>query len=181
MALRLWKKAVVLTLRSKRRFTVFTLMYTALIFWSSFSLDLTPTLGDIGLTSFFIAMGISIFLSLLYAWIITNYRRREIATLKCIGWTNKNCQAIIIGEIIFTTLSGFIIVIEILFHIVAFLGYFHSVYNPTFAASGLPLISLSSVFVTFILFILVQLIGIFLGTRRVLKVRPIIALRKVGT
>lgn len=180
MALRLWKKAVVLTLRSKRRFTVFTLMYTGLIFWSSFSLDLTLTLGDIGLTSFFIAMGISIFLSLLYAWIITNYRRREIATLKCIGWTNKNCQAIIIGEILFTTISGFLIVIEILFHIVAFLGYFYSAYIPAFAAEGLPLISLGSVFVTFILFISVQSIGMILGTRRVLKVRPIIALKKVG-
>lgn len=178
--MRLFKKSVLLTLRSRRRFIVFTLMYTSLLFWASFSLDITPILGNIGITSFFIAMGISIFLSLLYAWIITNYRRREIATLKCIGWTNRNCQSIIIGEILFTTFFGFIIVVEILFHIVALLGYFYSVYNPTFVASGLPLISLASVFITFIMFILVQLIGIFLGTRRVLKVRPIIALRKVG-
>jgi ABC-type lipoprotein release transport system permease subunit len=180
MALRILKKAITLTLRSKKRFTVFTLMYTGLLFWSSFSLDITPVLGDVGITSFFIAMGISIFLSLLYAWIIVNYRRREIATLKCIGWTNKNCQSIIIGEILFTTLSGFIIVIEVLFHVVAVLGYFFSVFSPTYTASNLPLISLGAVFATFCIFVLVQLIGIFLGSRRVLKVRPIIALRKVG-
>ncbi len=179
--LRLWKKAIILALRSRKRYFVFTMMYTALLFWSSYSLHISSVQTTTAVTSFLIAMGISIFLSLLYAWVITNYRRREIATLKCIGYTNRDCKTIIIGEILFATISGFIIVIEVLFHFVAALGYFYSAVNPSVPSSQLPLISLPAVLLTFGIFVSVQLIGILLANRRVLRVRPIIALKKVGT
>ena len=162
----------------------FTLMYAGILIWASFSLDAAISdaqYGSVAGSLFGIALIISIFLSLLYSSIIMRSRQRNLATLKCIGYTNGNCRTIIIGEIIFTTISGFIIVLELLFHVVAFLGYyFSSSLTPAAYASDLPLVSLEAVIITFSLFVAVQLAGIAIANRKISKTRPIVALKKVG-
>lgn len=176
MAFRLFKKSVMMVLREKKQFTVFCLMYTILIFWTSYSIELvikTPGLG-LASTSFFMALAIGIFLSLLYSWIIVRRNSRTIATLKCIGWTNKDINSLISGFILFTTFVGFFIVIEVLFHYAAFFAYI----DPT--TPTVPLVSLLPVFVTFIIFLFFQLSAILLANRKILRVRPIIALKRVG-
>ena len=185
MAFRLFKKSVMMVLREKKQFTVFCLMYTILIFWTSYSIELViePGLG-LASTSFFMALAIGIFLSLLYSWIIVRRNSKTIATLKCIGWTNKDINSLISGFILFTTFIGFFIVIEVLFHYAAFFGYLYAT-NPTLFGTpdyikSLPLVSLLPVFVTFIIFLLFQIMAILLANRKILKVRPIIALRRIG-
>ena len=80
--------------------------------------------------------------------------------------------------ILFTTITGFIIVIEVLFHYTAIMTYL--------VGSGMTtdvpvvLIGLGPVIITSVLFISVQIFAILLANRKVLKVRPIIALKKVG-
>jgi len=175
-----------MVLREKKQFTVFCLMYTILIFWTSYSIELVIKTTDLGLasTSFFMALGIGIFLSLLYSWIIVRRNSRTIATLKCIGWTNKDINSLISGFILFTTFVGFFIVIEVLFHYAAFFAYIYAT-NPTVYGTpnyveNLPLVSLLPVFVTFIIFLFFQIVAILLANRKILKVRPIIALKRVG-
>ena len=175
-----------MVLREKKQFTVFCLMYTILIFWTSYSIELvikTPGLG-IASTSFFMALAIGIFLSLLYSWIIVRRNSKTIATLKCIGWTNKDINSLISGFILFTTFIGFFIVIEVLFHYAAFFAYIYSTNAAEFGTpayvENLPLVSLLPVFVTSIIFLLFQIMAILLANRKVLKVRPIIALRRIG-
>ena len=165
-----------MVLREKKQFTVFCLMYTILIFWTSYSIELVIDVSGSGLAnlSFFMALGIGIFLSLLYSWIIVRRNSKTIATLKCIGWTNKDINSLISGFILFTTFIGFFIVIEVLFHYAAFFAYI----DPT--TPTVPLVSLLPVFVTFIIFLLFQIMAILLANRKVLKVRPIIALRRIG-
>ena len=175
-----------MVLREKKQFTVFCLMYTFLIFWTSYSIELvieTPGLG-IASTSFFIALFIGIFLSLLYSWLIVRRNSKTIATLKCIGWTNKDINSLISGFILFTTFMGFFIIIEVLFHYAAFFGYIYAS-NPTLYGTpnyieNLPLVNLLPVFVTFIIFLFFQILGILLANRKILKVRPIIALKRIG-
>ena len=188
VAFRLFKKSILMVLREKKQFTVFCLMYTILIFWTSYSIELVltnPDLSGFASTSFFIALGVGIFLSLLYSWIIVRRNSKTIATLKCIGWTNRDLNSLISGFILFTTIIGFIIVIEVLFHYTAIVGYWQAAeaqLNPpsTYNIANLPLVSLLPVFATFIIFLAFQIIAILLANRKVLKVRPIIALRRVG-
>jgi len=185
LAFRLFKKAVVMVLREKRQFTVFCLMYTILIFWTSFSVELIIDEGlGIASVSFFIALGVGIFLSLLYAWIIVRRNSKTIATLKCIGWTNRDINSLVSGFILFTTILGFILVIEVLFHYAAIVGYWEAwvaeIYGGSYNIAQLPLVSLLPVVVTFIIFLFFQIVAILLANRKVLKVRPIIALRRVG-
>jgi hypothetical protein len=186
MAFRLFKKAVLMSLREKKQFFIFTLMYTILIFWTSYSIELiTTNAGALEITSFLISLGASIFLSLLYAWLIVRRNRRTWATLKCIGYTNKNINSLAASNIIFTTLMGFFIVIEVLFHYAAILGYVQAAEaNVAGAAphlvSDLPLISLTPVVATCILFLVVQILAIGVASQKIKQVRPIIALKKVG-
>jgi len=175
VAFRLFKKSILMVLREKKQFTVFCLMYTILIFWTSYSIELVIAEAGLGLASasFFIALGVGIFLSLLYSWIIVRRYSKTIATLKCIGWTNGDLNTLISGFILFTTFIGFFIVLEVLFHYVAIVGYIQP-------ANVQPLVSLLPVFVTFMIFLFFQIIAILLANRKVLKVRPMIALKRVG-
>ena len=168
----MWRKAILLSLREKKIFTVFTLIYTVLIFLTSLSLSLSLEWFFSGI---FIAT--SLFLSLLYAWILVSRKRRVWATFKCIGYTNKNILVLVSGMIFFTTIVGFFIVVEIVFHYAAAIAYLNQA-NINFDVK--ILIDLWPVVITSVIFIGVQILAFILAYRKVLKVRPIIALKKVG-
>jgi hypothetical protein len=175
----MWRKAILLSLREKRIFTVFALIYTILIFLTSLFIELGigGQLGDSATFFVLIFFSTSLVLSLLYAWILVSRRRRVWATFKCIGYTNKNIIVLVSGIILFTTLMGFFIVIEVLFHYAAVVAYLNSA-NINF---DIPiLIGLVPVLATSGMFIGVQLIALIVVYRKVLKVRPIIALKRVG-
>ncbi|MFX1376147.1 MAG: FtsX-like permease family protein [Promethearchaeota archaeon] len=180
MAFRMWRKAILLSLREKKIFTIFTLIYTILIFLTSLFWDLTinDEIGTAGSYLLAIFFGTSLFLSLLYAWILVSRKRRVWATFKCIGYTNRNIIVLVSGMIFFTTVIGFIVVIEVLFHYAAALSYLHS--EKFLESTADILIGLVPVIITSALFIIVQIIAFILAYRKVLKVRPIIALKKVG-
>ena len=170
----MWRKAILLSLREKKMFTIFTLIYTILIFLTSLFWELALPPSELSGAGLFLAIFFvtSLFLSLLYAWILVSRKRRVWATLKCIGYTNKNILALVSGMILFTTIMGFFIVVELLFHYTAALAYLE--------ISTPILIGLIPVVITSVLFILVQILAVVLAYRKVLKVRPIIALKKVG-
>jgi len=176
-----------LSMRSRKRFIVFTFMYTAIIIWMSFSLQMLfssvagakPWIIEVekeaAIISLVLSAVISISLSVFYAWIITNYRRTEIATLKCIGYTNNNVRIIIVGELIWVTMFSFFIVFELLIHIVAFTAYFY--YTAERLPEFSPFIRFGPLLITIALFLVAQIGGILLAYQRVLRLRPIIALR----
>ena len=79
--------------------------------------------------------------------------------------------------IFFTTLVGFFIVIEVLIHYAAAIAYLNQ------TPMDLPLtilVDLGPVIFTSGIFIVVQIFAFYVAYRKVLKVRPIIALKKVG-
>jgi hypothetical protein len=143
-------------------------------------IEFASTGGFGGTAGFFVLIffAVSLVLSLLYAWIIVSRNRRTWATLKCIGYTNADINSLVTGKIFFTTFLGFLIVIEILFHYTAGVGYLQSA--GFFTEIPLVLINLIPVIFTFIPFLAVQIIAILLANRKIYKVRPIIALKKVG-
>ncbi|MHA1110587.1 MAG: FtsX-like permease family protein [Promethearchaeota archaeon] len=176
-------------MRSRKRFIVFTFMYTAIIIWMSFSLqmlwssldtsktwiiDVEPNVAWISLS---LSAVISISLSVFYAWIITNYRRTEIATLKCIGYTNNNVRVVIVGELLWVSMFSFIIVFELLIHVVAFSAYAYYTFDSLDVNNFAPFIQFGPLLITIGIFLIAQVGGILLAYRRVLRLRPIVALR----
>ena len=138
---------------------------------------MNPATKDIGSGFFMISLGLSLMSSLLYSWLIVARKRRTWATLKCIGYTNGNISSIVLGQIIFTTLMGFIINIELLFHWAAAVTYYNEV-SPT--TTNPTLIGLLPVVITSIVFLFVQIVGFILLRGKITKVRPMIALKRVG-
>jgi len=149
-------------------------MYTGLIVWMSYSLQTYESAGATSILSLGIAFGISTFLSVLYGLVIINNRRMEIATLKCIGYTNSNIQFMILGELLWVTLVSFFIVSEFLIHHLAIVAYYLSLTDPTAIR---PFINIPNLVITVALFSVAQVAGIWVSYRKILKLRPIIALR----
>jgi len=170
---RLWKWGRRISLREKKMFVIFTLIYTILIFMNSFFIHTTleTGAGQTALIYIGIFFGTSLVLSYFYAWLIISRNKRMFATLKCIGWTNGNVKSLVTGNILYTTFLGFIIVIEILFHYAAIMAYLGAA-NPI-------LINIIPVIISFGVFLLVQVLAILLGNRKVLKLRPMLALKRV--
>ena len=172
---RLFQKSIVMSMRSRKRFIAFAFMYTALIVWMSISLETAGNVLDSS-WDFWVAVASSIILSVLYAFVITQTRRTEIATLKCIGYQNSEVRVIIMGEIIWVTLVAFMFVSEMLIHITAIRAYAN--YNIGGAIESFkPIIAVGNLLIVVSLFLFAQIAGILLAYRRVLKLRPIIALR----
>lgn len=161
-----------LSMRSKKRFIVFMLMYTALIIWMSYSLQNRSQASTISLV---IAIVVSIILSILYAWIIIRFRSMEIATLKCVGYTNSNIRWIILGEIIWVSIVSFLIVSELLIHYLAIDAYV--LFTKGTPEKIAPFINIQNLVITVAIFLIAQIGGITLAYRKILKLRPIIALR----
>lgn len=173
MGFRIFMKSGTIAVRARTRFIVFTIIYTVLVFWLALNVQenfFADETDGANLYLFIIAISASIVLSVLYAWILINYRKKEIATLKCIGWTNADIRTLIVGEILWVTILSVVIVAEVLIHYSAFMNYTHTTYTA-------PLLDIVSVLVTVGVFIFSQILGILLVYRKILKLRPIVALR----
>jgi predicted lysophospholipase L1 biosynthesis ABC-type transport system permease subunit len=183
MGMRLVGKSIVLGMRSRRRFIVFTIFYTVLVFWMAISWE-----GFLSAQNWYMlatSLIASIVLAILYAWIIINYRKTEIATLKCIGWTNGNIRTLIVGEILWVSFIAFVVVAEILIHYAAAVNYYWSQNSgsvpdlSTFETNVKPFLDIVPVVVTFAVFLVAQIIGILVLNNKLLKLRPIVALRVI--
>lgn len=187
MGVRLIGKSIIMAMRSRRRFVAFTLMYTVLMAWMAYNLESfiygegDPSRSDI--IMLIISIVSTIILAILYAWIVINYRKREIATLKCIGYTNANIRTIIVWELIWVTFVSFMLVAEVLIHITAAITYFYSQDANMPADAGVyidvtkPLLSIWPIVITFATFLIAQISGILIMYSKILKLRPIVALR----
>jgi predicted lysophospholipase L1 biosynthesis ABC-type transport system permease subunit len=178
MVFRIFRKSGTIALRSRTRFIVFTAIYTVLVFLLANNINDIMKNGFQELVNntrafslFLVVVFASVILAILYAWILINYRKKEIATLKCIGWTNGDIRTLIVGEIIWVTIISVIIVFEILIHYAAMMAYAEA---PT---DNLILLNLWSVVITIAMFFAAQIIGILIMYRKILKLRPIVALR----
>ncbi len=185
MGLRLVGKSIMLAMRSKRRFIVFTLMYTVSMAWMAWNLQVfmyTPNTETKSLLLLLISIGATMVLSVLYAFIIINYRKKEIATLKCIGYTNANIRTIIIGELVWVTMVAFFFVVEALIHVTAVTTYISHLMadsTQTTITTSAPILSIWPILATLLLFLVFQILGIIVIYKRILDLRPIVALRVI--
>ncbi len=177
--MRIFFKSWRLATRNRRRFFGFIVVYSmlALAIATSFK-QLEKDPGNYVLLIVTIAVGI--ILSTMYGLILTTFRKKEIATLKAIGWSNGNVRARILGEILFLSLIGFILLIELDVHILG-LSYYIFGLDPIVLVDT-PLVqnfyfSRSIMILTFILIVTLQIPGVLFANNRALQVKPMVAMR----
>jgi predicted lysophospholipase L1 biosynthesis ABC-type transport system permease subunit len=131
--------------------------------------------------SIFIAVLGGLIVATLYGFLLTSFRKTEIATLKCIGWANSNIRILIIGEILLVSLLAFFVFIEIGIHVTGLAFYLSGdPFSPLFFVPGAVqqvLLARNQLVLTFFVVVLAQIPGILLANYRILAVKPMEALR----
>ena len=163
MAFRIFKKSMLLTWRAKKRFFAFVLIYTVLITMTALGLE-----SD-SMFTLLIASAGGVAVATVYGFLLTSFRKKEIATLKCIGWSNNDIRKLVIGEIFTITLLAFLILLEGLIHVVGFDAYLAN-------GTDAPITPINLIIAVVLIGVL-QLPGIMLSNLKLLKVRPIVALK----
>jgi ABC-type antimicrobial peptide transport system permease subunit len=102
--------------------------------------------------------------STLYSYLITRFRRREVAVLKAMGYSKWSVRTVVLSEILVVAITGFFIG---LIGIQAFI-YFSSAGSYVFYIIFSP-----TAFLSFLAVVLSSVPGFLLITTRILGVRPI--------
>ena len=168
-------------LRSRRRFIAFTIIYAILIMWIGITLR-TGSLAT-SLDSWFsiIAGGI---VAILYAFLLSYFRRDDIATLKCIGWSNNDIRLLVIAEILTVTLVAFLGILEISWHLFGIYFWLNNtVSSTTFSVPYDPYIAfwvlpIPEMFLTLGVLLIAQIPGLLITTWKILATSPMRALRR---
>ena len=177
MKLRIFWKTFTMARRSGKRFLVFVTIYAFLIAITAYFLQQAVGNQNPFFAWFTVLVVISaVILSSLYGFLISNYRKREIATLRTIGWDAGSIRLLFLSELILVFVCSLIVVLEIIFHVVA-LTYWASPLNPP---AALQSVIINPVILTITVAIIVgcQIPGMLLGYWKILKIRPMEAMRK---
>jgi len=162
--------------RSGKRFLVFVIIYAFLIATTAYFMQ-QAVLNTNALYTWFTVLVVmsAVILSSLYGFLISNYRKREIATLRTIGWDAGSIRLLFLSELILVFVSSLIVVLEIIFHVVA-LTYWANPTNPPIQLQSV-IIDPVILTITVIIIISCQIPGMLLGYWKILKVRPMEAMR----
>ncbi len=170
MTFRVFVKSLRLAVRTGKRFLLFVIIYAILLWLTADRLDTLMTGGEFWPLLLFIG-SVSV-VALVYGLLISNYRKTQVATLRCLGWTSSDIKWLFIGELMLVCFVAAFIDLEIIVHYLGIVGYYspsHTV--PQIYSSSAFLISLGII-------VGVQFLGVFVAWRRMLNVRPMEALRK---
>ncbi len=120
MVLRIFFKAWRISTRTTRRFIVFLIAYSILITWIAFIVRLyyialfTPPIDPVTLAYLNLVIGWTLvagtIMGIVFSWLLAHGRKDDIATLKCIGWSNHDIRELVLGEIIFVTIASVILI-----------------------------------------------------------------------
>jgi ABC-type antimicrobial peptide transport system permease subunit len=126
-------------------------------------------------------------MGIVFSWLLAHGRRDDIAVLKCVGWSNHDIRQLVLGEIIFITISA---VLSIAILGILLSGFYFATMvvlspnplgNPTvIVPTALNYILIRPDFITMALLavMLVQVPGILILIWRTLRISPMRALTR---
>ncbi len=164
---RILKKSFVIAFRSTRRVTAFIIIYAILTFTTAYSLEKgDPQMQLIALLGGFMVASV-------YGILLSQFRKKDVAILKCISWGNSHILLLLVGEIFIVSLMSFILTLEIIIHIQGISFYF-----PSLLALAQDLVFRGdTLLMTFFLVVFFQVPGVILANFRATRISPMSALR----
>jgi ABC-type antimicrobial peptide transport system permease subunit len=197
MVLRIFFKAWRVSIRTTRRFIVFLVAYAILLTWIAFIVRqyyitlFTPPVNPDVLTYYMVIIGWTLvagtIMGIIFSWLLAHGRRDDIATLKCVGWSNHDVRELVLGEVIFITIAAVIAIAVLgvlatgIYASVAIMLSFDPLGNTViFIPDALRLILINPLFmlISFGAVMLVQLPGILILLWRSLRISPMRALTR---
>lgn len=168
MTFRIFIKSLGLALRTGKRFLFFVIIYAILIWLTAYMLDGMIARGENIAVVLVLVGGVAV-MALVYGFLISNYRRVQVATLRCLGWTSSDIKWLFIGELVLVIVVAAFIDLEVIVHYLG-IGYYLKLSPTIFTSEAFA--------ITFAVVLGVQFLGVLVAYNKMLKVRPMEALRK---
>ncbi len=171
MNLRIFFKSVKFAFRARRRVISFIIIYAILYILVGKQLAGSP----VGTEWPWVILAFIV--STIYAILISQFRRRDIAILKCVSWGNQDIMILLIGEVVLVALAAFFVVFQLSIEILGLIAYFGDI---TFLLDiqSLIVVPVAPMLTTLLLVVVLQLPGLGLAQYRAMKIPPMRALRE---
>ena len=168
---RILLKSIKFAFRAKKRVFFFIVVYAILFVWVAKGLTV-PILGIPSIVMAFIV-------ATAYAILIAQFRRRDIAILKCVSWSNAEVLLLLVGEVVLVSVSAFLIVFQVSVEILGLAAYFGAV-GSSFLEQIKELVSVEAgaMGVTLFYIVILQIPGLVLAQLRAMRIPPMQALRE---
>ena len=172
MNFRILLKSIKFAFRAKKRVSFFIIIYAVLIIWVARGL----TIPMLEIPSWVMAL----IVSTIYAILIAQFRRRDIAILKCVSWSNSEILLLLIGEVVLVSLSAFLIVFQVSVEILGLVAYFEAFGSNTLLVAFQQQIAVAPdiLGITMLLIVGCQIPGLILAHYRAMNIPPMRALRE---
>ncbi len=123
-------------------------------------------------------LGMALIVSTIYAILISQFRRRDIAILKCVAWANDEILLLLIGEVFIVSLTSFLVVFQLSIEILGIVAYIPAANALLQEAQRLIIIDSGAMAQAIIAIIVLQLPGLAAAHRRMMHIPPMRALRE---
>jgi hypothetical protein len=118
--------------------------------------------------------------STVYAILISQFRRRDIAILKCVSWSNPDVMLLLVGEVVVVSITAFLVVFQLTVEVLGVASYaFHSVdvLLVNWLANYIT-ISIWPMLAALFLIVVLQIPGLILAQFRANHIPPMMAIRE---
>ncbi|MHA1636413.1 MAG: hypothetical protein ACTSUO_05670 [Candidatus Thorarchaeota archaeon] len=172
MNFRILFKSMKFAFRAKKRVIAFIVIYAVLIITVSRAL----TSG----TDQLLYLGMAFLVATVYAILISQFRRRDIAILKCVSWSNSDILLLLIGEVVLVATSAFLVIFQLSVELLGLVAYLTPIGDMSFLNQVRDLIAVDAGAMATTLFyiIILQIPGLVLAQYRAMKIPPMRALRE---
>lgn len=173
MNLRIFFKSMRFAFRSRRRIFAFIIIYAVLYIMVGKGLEAPgPDWWLWPIVAFSVAT--------VYAILISQFRRRDIAILKCVSWSNPDVMLLLIGEVVVVSISAFLVVFQLTVEVLGVTQYFVGTTSTPLVTwlTNYITISAGPMFITLFLIVVLQIPGLILAQFRANHIPPMMAIRE---
>ncbi len=168
MNLRILFKSIKFAFRARKRVFAFMIIYAILYI---------VVAKEVTIPGFEIpALLMAFVVATIYAILISQFRRRDIAILKCVSWSNSEILLLLIGEVVLVAFSAFLIVFQVSVEIIGLAAYFQSALFQDLI--DILVIDAASMATTLLYIVILQIPGLILAQLRAMRIPPMQALRE---
>jgi hypothetical protein len=171
--LRIFFKSMRFAFRSRRRIFAFIIIYAVLYIMVGKGLEH-------GAADWWLWPIVAFAVSSVYAILISQFRRRDIAILKCVSWSNPDVMLLLVGEVVVVSVSAFLVVFQLTVEVLGVTQYAIGTTNTPLVTwlTNYITISAGPMLIALFLIVILQIPGLILAQFRANHIPPMMAIRE---
>ncbi len=173
MNIRILFRSFRLAFRARKRVTAFIVIYAILFVVVGKGLQEASTLSG-----YLPWLGMALIVSTVYAILISQFRARDIAILKCVSWSNPEIFLLLMGEVVIVAVAAYLVVFQLSVEILGIVAYFQTDFVFLSDLQRLMVVDAMPMALALIFIVVLQIPGLLLARWRAMRIPPMRALRE---